>query len=251
MTPQEESNVKIRNFCNGFQKMVMSTFKKSKNRKFEGIFHNEKYWVFTQHAAVAVMRHSATMGKRTRSLVVQQPAGRYIENEDRLLLTSMAERGILIIYRMFSTLARTLNKHRCLRYDWNKFPVGNFTYQAWWRLQMEKISTLLAICAGNYRSMTISPHRGQWRGDLMFFICFWIDGWVNNREAGDLRRYRVHCDVIVMSQLCAAAADYCRYRQHQHFCSSHLNQFYLTADVWDKESIGLAKRTKKHEFPPD
>ena len=25
-------------------------------------------------------------------------------------------------------------------------------------------------------------------------------GWVNNREAGDLRRYRAHCDVTVMSQ---------------------------------------------------
>ena len=29
-------------------------------------------------------------------------------------------------------------------------------------------------------------------------ICARINGWVNNREAGDLRRYRVHCDVIVM-----------------------------------------------------
>ena len=29
-------------------------------------------------------------------------------------------------------------------------------------------------------------------------ICVWINGWVNNRKAGDLRRYRVHCDVIVM-----------------------------------------------------
>ena len=29
--------------------------------------------------------------------------------------------------------------------------------------------------------------------------CFlWINGWVNNREAGDLRRYRAHYDVIVM-----------------------------------------------------
>ena len=27
----------------------------------------------------------------------------------------------------------------------------------------------------------------------------WINGWVNNREAGDLRRYRAHYDVIVMS----------------------------------------------------
>ena len=29
-------------------------------------------------------------------------------------------------------------------------------------------------------------------------ICVWINGWVNNRDAGDLRRYRPHYDVIVM-----------------------------------------------------
>ena len=27
----------------------------------------------------------------------------------------------------------------------------------------------------------------------------WINGWVNNREAGDLRRQHAHCDVIVIS----------------------------------------------------
>ena len=44
-----------------------------------------------------------------------------------------------------------------------------------------------------------SLHKGQWRGALMFaLICVWINGWVNNREAGDLRRHRVHYDVIVM-----------------------------------------------------
>ena len=38
-----------------------------------------------------------------------------------------------------------------------------------------------------------------WRGALMFsLICVWINGWVNNREAVDLRRYRGHYDVIVM-----------------------------------------------------
>ena len=41
-----------------------------------------------------------------------------------------------------------------------------------------------------------SPHNGQWRGALMFsLICAWINGWVNNCEAGDLRRHRAHCDV--------------------------------------------------------
>ena len=44
-----------------------------------------------------------------------------------------------------------------------------------------------------------SPHKGQWRGFFMFsLICVWINGWVNNREAGDLRRYRAHYNVTVM-----------------------------------------------------
>ena len=45
----------------------------------------------------------------------------------------------------------------------------------------------------------ISPHKGRWHGALMFsLICVWINDWVNDREAGDLRRNRFHYDVIVM-----------------------------------------------------
>ena len=52
---------------------------------------------------------------------------------------------------------------------------------------------------GIHRSPVNSPHTGQWCGALMFsLICVWINGWVNNHEAGDLRRYRAHCDVTVM-----------------------------------------------------
>ena len=52
---------------------------------------------------------------------------------------------------------------------------------------------------GIHRSPVKSPHKGQWRGALMFsLICVWINGWVNNGEAGDLRRYRTHYDVTVM-----------------------------------------------------
>ena len=52
---------------------------------------------------------------------------------------------------------------------------------------------------GIHRSPVNSPHKGQWRGSLMFsLICVWINGWVNNREACDLRRHRAHYDVIVM-----------------------------------------------------
>ena len=71
--------------------------------------------------------------------------------------------------------------------------------QSWWRHQIETISALLALCAGNSPVPVNSLHKGQWRGALMFsLICAWINDWVNNREAGDLRRQRGHYDVIVM-----------------------------------------------------
>ena len=48
----------------------------------------------------------------------------------------------------------------------------------------------------------ISPHKDQWRGALMFsLICVWINGWVNSREAGDLKRHSSHYDVTVRWQL--------------------------------------------------
>ena len=53
---------------------------------------------------------------------------------------------------------------------------------------------------GIHRSPVDSPHKGQWRGTLMFsFIYAWTNGWVNNRDAGDLRHHRAHYDVTVMS----------------------------------------------------
>ena len=53
---------------------------------------------------------------------------------------------------------------------------------------------------GIHRSLVNSPHKGQWRQDLIFTsICAWISSWVNNREAGDSRRHRAHYDVTVMN----------------------------------------------------
>ena len=54
---------------------------------------------------------------------------------------------------------------------------------------------------GIHRSPVNSPHKGQWRGALMFsLICVWINARANNREAGDLRRYRARDDIIVMKR---------------------------------------------------
>ena len=51
---------------------------------------------------------------------------------------------------------------------------------------------------GIHRSPVNSPHKGQWRGALMFsLICAWTNGWVNNRNSGDLRRHHAHYDLTV------------------------------------------------------
>ena len=51
----------------------------------------------------------------------------------------------------------------------------------------------------DWRSPVNSPRKGQGRGALMFYlICVWINGWINNHEAGDLKHYRAHHDVTVM-----------------------------------------------------
>ena len=68
-----------------------------------------------------------------------------------------------------------------------------------WRHQMETFSALLAICAGN------SPVPGEFPAQrpvtqsfgVSFDLCL-NKRWVNNRGAGDLRRYCAHYDVNVI-----------------------------------------------------
>ena len=49
-----------------------------------------------------------------------------------------------------------------------------------------------------HRSPVNSPHKGQWRQALMFsFICAWINGCVNNKEASNLIRHRANYNAIV------------------------------------------------------
>ena len=56
---------------------------------------------------------------------------------------------------------------------------------------------------GIHRSLVNSPHKGQWRGVLMFsLICARINGSVNNDEAGYLRRHRSYYDVTAMNMKC-------------------------------------------------
>ena len=70
----------------------------------------------------------------------------------------------------------------------------------WWRHQMEIFPRYWPLVRGLHRPPVNSPHKGQWRRALMYIlICAWINRWVNNREASDLRRHLAHYDVILMN----------------------------------------------------
>ena len=74
---------------------------------------------------------------------------------------------------------------------------------------------------GIHRWSVNSPHKGQWSGALMFsLICAWINGWVNNCEAGDLRRHRAHYDIIVM------------FHSALQFMKLAWGTFYSYIDMW-------------------
>ena len=52
-----------------------------------------------------------------------------------------------------------------------------------------------AFVRGIHRLLLNSPHKGQRRENLMFsFICARVSGWVNNRQAVNLRRNRAYND---------------------------------------------------------
>ena len=107
---------------------------------------------------------------------------------------SSTSKGILKNVGRIKTVCILYGKHFCS--NWIPFAT-NYT---WWRHQMETFSALLALCSGNSPVPVNSPHKGQWRAAWVFSsICAWINGWVNNRKAGDLRRNRAHYDVSVMS----------------------------------------------------
>ena len=66
-------------------------------------------------------------------------------------------------------------------------------------IKMERFSALLTLCAGNSPvTGDFTSQRSVTRSCDAFFICAWINAWVNNHGAGDLRRHRAHYDVIVM-----------------------------------------------------
>ena len=111
------------------------------------------------------------------------------ESHSNLVVMAKSDLNInLLIMTSLHDRNRTVNHDDVIK--WNHFP-------RYW-----------LFVRGIHQSPVNSPHKGQWRGALMFsLICAGINGWVNNREACDLERYRAHYDVIVMWCINAITLD--------------------------------------------
>ena len=109
-------------------------------------------------------------------------------------------------------------------------------------------SALLALCAGNSPVPVNSPHKGQWRGALMFSLIYpWINDWVNNREAGDFRRQRGHYDVIVMSDCFLTVSqslwrwEDCGLPVYHRMIFSFIQRGLITVWQWNVSKIDCSK----------
>ena len=77
----------------------------------------------------------------------------------------------------------------------------------WWgNMTMSSNENIFRVTGPLCRKFTshrwIPPHKGQRRRALVFsLICPWTNGWVINRDAGDLRRHHAHYHVIVMNYI--------------------------------------------------
>ena len=99
----------------------------------------------------------------------------------------------------------TVNRVECLLKKKNSissYPRRMFIYENFlsWRHQWKHFQRYWPFVRGIHRSPVNSPYKGQWRGALMFsLICTRINGWVNNGEAGDLRRKHYYVTLMYFS----------------------------------------------------
>ena len=126
--------------------------------------------------------------------------------------------------------------------------------------KMKTFSSSLTLCAGN--SPVNFPLKGQWRGALMLsLICDWTNGWVNNRNAGELGRHRAHYDATVMMchwlrllwLWCSTMmqnANTCTHSTRKRFIYSYVYYHYppvvtlrrLSAKLWNPSWLTLRYR---------
>ena len=121
------------------------------------------------------------------------------------------------------------------------------TLSAWWRHQIHTFSALLAICRIKSSDAEL----------LMFsLICARINGWVNNRETGDLRRHHAHYDVTVMGLIwipikcvdIVLLTECCSESINKRGHLKHISPWTKWPPFWQTTFLNEFSCTKMYEF---
>ena len=123
----------------------------------------------------------------------------YDENTVYFLHCNYAERHLGIL--SFKNSHRSDTTVYAISLCPNAWSMGHGSVQAAWRMMTSSNGNIFRVTGhlcGEFTGPRWIPRTMASNAELWCFICVWINGWVNNREAGDLRRYRAHYDVIVM-----------------------------------------------------
>ena len=119
----------------------------------------------------------------------------------------------------------------------------SFTTQTWWRHQMETFSTLLALCAGiSPVTVEFPSQRPVTRSFDVFFGLRLENGWVNNRDAGDLRRHCAHCVVTVMKVWFLWTRGTSLARYFRYICVLYIDFKAFVFFVWHRFLIWSIKQ---------
>ena len=216
-------------------------------RSFSNIFHMLHNIYFIYHDIIVI----STMGSIT------------VTSHDRCCEWCHWPPGWL--FKMIQFNINKINALRCWHFVLGTLPETGVHFMpgqlclfvAWWRHQMETFSALLVICAGN------SPVTGEFPAQMpvtrifdVFFDLRLNEGWVNNREAGDLRRRRAHYDVTLMAKYSYLMKENSGHRGY--FLNKWINPFLLIYKIWGHSHINLPKsyldsstgRTAVSKFKP-
>ena len=152
-------------------------------------------------------------------------------------LTSYINISFILVRRSITMFTQT--NFVCFVANCSGHQVAEIYMSVWIWAEWQDLVCMTETCCGHthnktwrckYRMMTPSNRKifcgtghlcGEFTGhrwfprtkasDAELWCYLWINGWVNNREAGDLRRHRTHYDVTVMGNVnCTLSAA------HQH-----------------------------------
>ena len=126
----------------------------------------------------------------------------------------------------------------------NNIPVITIYIATWWRHQMETFFALLALCGNSLVTGEFHSQRPVKRSfNVLFDLRPETNGWVNNRDVGDLRRHPAYYDITAMSASHATTVK-------AMLSSTNSFSSWPVVDVWHKSRRARSWQYVKYVTSP-